>query len=494
MNTSPPSIDDIILRVKAQAQQQAASVGPDTGAPPFTPQPQYQPADVPPPGETLPEQPELHREAYYLEELLLEDGDAFVRAAYRALLGRDADPTGLQGYRSMLVERGKLAVLDSLHRSGEGQQHNTAVHGAALPFALFRLQRWLRRRLGRSLGVGRALQVLERHYAHKLVAAQRVLARMAAERRQLEAELAAIDVRVLPIAASTEAYLATLLELKEAQLAGRRDLALLRVAHSDQQRQADRLLQELAGFGQAQPQAAANLAQGHLADKIDLYYRAFEDANRGSLEQIRAKLAGYLPRFAALRQSGLAQPVLDIGCGRGEWLQLLREHGLAACGVDLNPVMVAVCAEQGLEAAAGDAYAHLKTFSDNSLAAITGFHIVEHLPFETLYGIFEQAFRVLEPGGLILFETPNPENVLVGSHTFYHDFSHRNPVTPTGISFLAHYHQFEAVEIERLNPYPPEAQVSGNDALTARVNGTLCGPQDFALIARKPLFTGEPQA
>jgi hypothetical protein len=92
---------------------------------------------------------------------------------------------------------------------------------------------------------------------------------------------------------------------------------------------------------------------------------------------------------------------------------------------------------------------------------------------------------VLAEGGAVLFETPNPENVLVGSHTFYHDFTHRNPITPTAISFLLKNQGFDDIDIIRSSPYPEEAKVPGNDPLTERVNGHLCGPQDFAVTGRK---------
>src|SRR5690606_16635801 len=116
----------------------------------------------------------------------------------------------------------------------------------------------------------------------------------------------------------------------------------------------------------------------------------------------------------------------------------------------------------------------------------TLFHIVEHLPFPALYTLIKESARVLQPGGAILIETPNPENVLVGSHTFYHDFTHRNPITPTALQFLLTYHGFERLEVRRLNPYPPEARVPGSDPLTQRVNGHLCGPQDYAVIGWLP--------
>src|SRR5690606_28194167 len=114
------------------------------------------------------------------------------------------------------------------------------------------------------------------------------------------------------------------------------------------------------------------------------------------------------------------------------------------------------------------------------------FHIVEHLPFEVLFPVIEQAWRVLAPGGVLILETPNPENVLVGSHTFYHDFSHRNPVTPTSLQFLVGYHGFAVSDVLRLSPYPSGDRIEDGTALAERVNGHLYGPQDYAVIARKP--------
>lgn len=220
--------------------------------------------------------------------------------------------------------------------------------------------------------------------------------------------------------------------------------------------------------------------------RIDAFYLAFEEAHRGSETEIHARLAPYLQQLAGLPAALLARPVLDIGCGRGEWLRLLADHGFTATGIDLNPHMVARCRSLGLQVDRADAVAHLASLPTGSHAAISAFHLFEHLPFAVLFQLIEQAWRVLAPGGILIVETPNPENVLVGSHTFYHDFSHRNPVTPTALQFLAGYHGFEAPRILRLNPYPPEARITDAGALGDRINGHLYGPQDFALCATKP--------
>ncbi|NEX17197.1 MAG: hypothetical protein C1943_11330 [Halochromatium sp.] len=221
-------------------------------------------------------------------------------------------------------------------------------------------------------------------------------------------------------------------------------------------------------------------------DRLDAYYVAFEEEFRGAPEQIRETQEGYI---ADLRDAGTvsaATPVLDLGCGRGEWLALLVEHGLSAKGVDTNAVMVARCREQGLDAREVDALTALQALPDASLGAVSAFHLIEHLPFSLLHALLEQAHRVLRPGGVLVLETPNPENLLVGSHTFYHDPTHRNPMTPTATRFLVRYLGFTDPEIRRLHPYPDSAKVPGNDPLTERVNGHLCGPQDYAIIARKP--------
>lgn len=223
-----------------------------------------------------------------------------------------------------------------------------------------------------------------------------------------------------------------------------------------------------------------------LGSRIDAYYLAFEDAHRGSQADVSAKQTTYLRHLVAMPASVAALPMADIGCGRGEWLRLLQENGFEACGVDLNADMVHHCRAQGLHAHHADAVAWLGAQASASHAAISAFHVVEHLPFDVLFQLVEQAWRVLAPGGLLIFETPNPENVLVGSHTFYHDFSHRNPVTPTSLAFLVGYNGFDVTDMPRLSPYPEHDRVLVEGPLVDRFNGHFYGPQDYGMVARKP--------
>jgi SAM-dependent methyltransferase len=233
-------------------------------------------------------------------------------------------------------------------------------------------------------------------------------------------------------------------------------------------------------------EAVGSDLRAYTEDQMDAYYVAFEEEFRGAQEEIRATQKGYLADIRAAGAGGDADPVLDLGCGRGEWLDLLQADGLRARGVDTNGVMVRQCRERGLEVEQGNALGLLSGLPDGALGAVTAFHLIEHLPFPVLHDLLDHAHRALRPGGTLILETPNPENVLVGSHTFYHDPTHRNPMTPTATRFLVRYFGFEDPEIRRLHPYPEDAKVPGSDPLTERVNGHLCGPQDFAVIARKP--------
>ncbi|MFZ5513636.1 MAG: methyltransferase domain-containing protein [Pseudomonadota bacterium] len=240
-------------------------------------------------------------------------------------------------------------------------------------------------------------------------------------------------------------------------------------------------------LGSTPPLMAAPAKEPLTAEQeaLDAFYIAFEDTCRGSEADIREGLRVYLDR---VRRSAAAQglPIVDIGCGRGEWLRILKDEGFTARGVDQSAAMVERARAYGLDVEQGDAVAALSRLPEASLGGVTGFHIIEHLPFPVLFRLFAEVSRVLAPGGIAIFETPNPENVLVGSHTFYHDPTHRNPITPTFITFLAQYHGLAEIEIVRLHPYPESAKVPGHDPLTERVNGHLCGPQDFALVAYRP--------
>jgi O-antigen chain-terminating methyltransferase len=233
-------------------------------------------------------------------------------------------------------------------------------------------------------------------------------------------------------------------------------------------------------FTQEQLQTLANEEQ----HSLDALYVAFEDQFRGSREDILNRFRVYLPIIEEAKIGTPNLPILDVGCGRGEWLELLRESGYTARGIDINRVMLEQCRTRELEVMESDVITYLQSLPDASLGAVTGFHIIEHLPFEVLIKLFDETIRVLSPGGLAIFETPNPENVLVGSHTFYLDPTHRNPLPSAMIKFMAESRGLSRVTTMKLHPYPEE-EILDASPLVERFNNYFHGPQDYAVIGYK---------
>jgi O-antigen chain-terminating methyltransferase len=176
--------------------------------------------------------------------------------------------------------------------------------------------------------------------------------------------------------------------------------------------------------------------------------------------------------------------VLDLGCGRGEWLELLHESGIEARGVDSNHIQLEQCRVRGLDVTEADFLVHLKSMATESVGAITGFHIIEHLSFNTLVVLLNEVTRVLRPGGIVIFETPNPDNVVVGSHYFYLDPTHRHPLPSELMEFVFKHHGFRDIEVLKLHPWD-SGRVAGEGELTERFNGYFYGPMDYAVLGRK---------
>ena len=220
--------------------------------------------------------------------------------------------------------------------------------------------------------------------------------------------------------------------------------------------------------------------------KFDDFYVRFEEHFRGSRADIKERQAVYLGCLNLLNRSDALREILDIGSGRGEWLELLRDEGWRAYGRDLNEEMVHQCRVLDLDVECQDALDHLRSLPDGALTAVTGFHIVEHVPFEVLLELFAETLRVLKPGGMIIFETPNPENLQVGAHTFYLDPTHRRPLAPSLLKFVAENTGFTLTGILRLHPYPELGFSSdSNSPIEQHAAKLFFGPQDYSLIAVK---------
>jgi SAM-dependent methyltransferase/exonuclease VII small subunit len=221
-------------------------------------------------------------------------------------------------------------------------------------------------------------------------------------------------------------------------------------------------------------------------------YVGFEDAFRGSSEDIQRRLQDYLPIFAG------ASDVLDIGCGRGEFLALLREHGITARGIDLNDAMVAVCREKGFQADRADALSCLRGVPPGSLGGLFAAQVVEHLEPAYLTRLLEAAFDALRPGAPIVLETINPACWLAFFESYIRDITHVRPLHPDTLKFLLIASGFQQIEIRYRAPYPEheklqrlptsEAMKDAIDTLNGNVdklNGLLFTHLDYAAVGRR---------
>ncbi|WP_257308645.1 class I SAM-dependent methyltransferase [Geothrix fuzhouensis] len=235
-------------------------------------------------------------------------------------------------------------------------------------------------------------------------------------------------------------------------------------------------------------QSGATSAGG---ESFDRYYRAFEDAFRGSEAMIEERLEVYVPRVKRAFV-GVQDPLwLDLGCGRGEWLRVLARTGIRGLGVDSNQGMAEVAKNSGLDVQVGDLMECLRTRDAGSVDGLSAFHVVEHLPSELVIELLREGLRVVRPGGLLILETPNAENLQVGAHTFYLDPSHRSPVPQAFLAFMATQIGWEQAEILRLHGDERDLQRakkawSGNKSLLKAAD-CLFGPRDYALVAVRPL-------
>jgi SAM-dependent methyltransferase len=225
---------------------------------------------------------------------------------------------------------------------------------------------------------------------------------------------------------------------------------------------------------------------------LDAHYVSFEDTFRGSRDDIKARAEHYLATF---REAGVQAGdglILDIGCGRGEWLEVLFENGYACRGVDLNRVMVGEALALGLDVTEQDAVAYLRGLGSESVSAVTSMHLVEHLPYEILIRLLDEALRVLRPGGVLILETPNPENLRVSSYWFYMDPTHRNPIPPALLQWVVEARGFDSVTVDRLTRnrgvfdiQPVDESVAGASQINKIVELMTAAP-DYAIVARKP--------
>jgi O-antigen chain-terminating methyltransferase len=239
----------------------------------------------------------------------------------------------------------------------------------------------------------------------------------------------------------------------------------------------------------APPPAVAASAREAVADSV---YAAFENRFRGSSEELRERLSAYVDLFRDL------SPVAELGCGRGEFLELLRSKGITSRGVECNAHLVRECRERGLEVVQGDLLDFLRGEPPASLGGVFAAQVAEHLPPAVLQSALAAAHRALRPGGLLVIETVNPRSLVGFLEVYNRDLTHERPLHPDTLSFLAAASGFGEVRVElrspvdpaeRLQPVPveglPERAARALNENVERLNDFLYAPREYALIARR---------
>lgn len=229
-------------------------------------------------------------------------------------------------------------------------------------------------------------------------------------------------------------------------------------------------------------------------------YLAFEEQHRGDQEEIRRRQQYYLDSYVKeWMGENVQDEALDLGCGRGEWLDILRENGYKALGIDLNDASLGECRKKGLRVMQMDAVGYLKSLPDESVSMITSFQLIEHLELSQLLVLFREMGRTVKKGGIIIMETPNPCNLQVGAASFYLDPTHVRQLHPEFVRFLAEKNGFSRIEVVYPEQHKTEewwdsliqeetTDIQESACFRAVVNElkrTIWSSADYAIVAKK---------
>ena len=234
-----------------------------------------------------------------------------------------------------------------------------------------------------------------------------------------------------------------------------------------------RLIRQRSSLAQSVEHAVQSAPQEFAA--VD--WLRFAERFRGSEESVRARQQLYVSRFQE------HAPVLDLGCGRGEMLEVFRDAGIPASGIDLNDDSIALCRSKGLDAEKADLFSYLNALSDSSLRGAVCCQVVEHLPPERLPQLARTLHKKMRAGGMIAIETPNPECLAIFATHFYLDPTHRHPIPPPLLSFYLEEAGFGRIEIERL--FPAIESMPSLSELPEAFRSTFFGGLDYVIFAIK---------
>jgi 2-polyprenyl-3-methyl-5-hydroxy-6-metoxy-1,4-benzoquinol methylase len=218
----------------------------------------------------------------------------------------------------------------------------------------------------------------------------------------------------------------------------------------------------------------------------DFVYRRLEDSLRGSEKEIRASVSAYVDLVKS------RQPVLDIGCGRGEFLALCAEEGIEARGFDCNERSVADLRARGLAAELGEVPGAMTGMAAESFGSVVASHVVEHLPGETLVSLFAEVRRILRSDGIFIIETPNAESMQMTAVDFWRDPTHLTPRHPAALVLMGREFGFSVEQVGTTAPYPEDRRFkvpeSGSEELrqmATKLNDTIFADQNLLLVLKK---------
>ena len=366
-----------------------------------------------------------------------------------------------------------------------------------------RLKGWLRGFIWRVLGPtldaqqrfnGATVDYVNRNVAAQAEAEQAARVLIEAARREIEG-VVRFEWLLLQFLQTITGYVDT----KDRSGGGpelREQMALVRQRLAMVERELTRGMVRPPSSGGSRPKVAEATLASAFTDLGSAMYLGFEDRFRGTTSSIRDRLTSYLPLFAG------ASNVLDIGCGRGELLELLRDHGVSAHGIDTNQAMVGECRSRGLEVDWTDALGFLERQADSSLGGLVAIQVVEHFEPAYLRRVLELAYQKLRPGAPLVLETINPACWMAFFECYIRDLTHARPLHPDTLHYMVQAAGFTSVNVEYRAPVTDADRLervstpAGADPATAAVaiavnahadklNARLFSSMDYAVIARR---------